>query len=264
MSFERTVILGAAVAMLLPAGLLSSCSVKEDRTECPCTLRVNLSRVDSGRLMERGYDKLHIGAGSFPDSPVQLEGMPEEVVYDMPRGALHLFALAAPDSCVSADGAVVVHEGSQFPEVYAYYMAGAIKRSRTDTVRLHKSWCTLEIRLMEAPAPHAAVEVSGTISGYDALGELVEGRFAARAMPDAGGVCAVRVPRQRDGSLRLSLEQGRAVSRTFAIGESILAQGYDWTADDLEDISIIVNLSSAQLAFSADLYDGIPGLDVVF
>lgn len=263
MSFETPVTLRAA-AVLLSVCLLSSCSVKEDRADCPCTLRINLSRVDRGRLMECGYDKLHIGAGSFPDSPVQLEGMPEEIVYDVPRGALHSFALAAPDSCVSADGSVAVLEGCQFPEVYSHYMLGTISRARTDTVRLHKSWCTLEIRLMETSVPHAAVEVSGTISGYDSLGELLEGRFAVRTVPDTDGVCTVRVPRQRDGSLRLSLEQDRSLSRTFAIGESILAQGYDWTAADLEDISILVNLSSARLAFSADLYDEIPGVEVVF
>lgn len=251
-----------ALGLALLSILSSACSVKEDRTPCPCTFRIDLSRVDAGILLAHGYDRLHVGVGGIPDTTVSIEGMPAELVYDVPRGALQSFVLAAPDTCVGVDGSVRVPPGSQFPEVYAHYMHGRISLALTDVVRLRKSYCLLEMLVTEAEPYRASLTVSGAVVGYDGGGGLLDGTFSVRVVPDGDGRCSVRIPRQADGSLRLTMDYGDSERRTFAIGEYILSSGYDWAAEDMEDISIKVSLSRAYLSFSTELFGETVGIEV--
>lgn len=257
----RPYVLAAVVVLAFIVTLPSGCTVQEDRSGCLCTFRVNLSCVDTEELLAHGHDMLHIGVKDAV--PVPLACLPEEMIYDVPRGEVSLFAVAAPDMYVEADGSVSVAPGEEFPEVYTYYMQGNISLVRTDTVFMHRNHCNLQIKLLEEDAFRSSLEVSGTVRGYDSAGGLVGGEFRVDVSPDGNGVCTVRIPRQADGSLRLTFDKGTAVQRTYAIGEYIISGGYDWTAPDLEDISVSVSLSRIRLEFSTQLYSETVRIDVV-
>lgn len=259
--FLQPYALATVMALAVAVTLSSGCTVLEDRTGCPCTFRVNLSRVDTEELLAHGHDVLHVGVKD--DVPVPLAYLPEEIIYDVPRGEVRLFAVAAPDMYVETDGTVAVAPGEEFPEVYTHYMQGLISLARTDTVFMHRNHCSLRIRLLEEDAFRSSLEVSGMVRGYDPAGGLLAGDFRVDVSPDGDGVCAVRIPRQADGSLRLTFDKGTDVQRTYAIGEYIIAGGYDWTAPDLEDISVSVSLSRIRLEFSTALYPETVHIDVV-
>ena len=62
------------------------------------------------------------------------------------------------------------------------------------------------------------------------------------------------LPVQMDGSLRLNvMAYDGTLLRSFALGEYILQSGYDWNAEDLEDIRIEVDIvHSSLLLYSSD------------
>ena len=51
----------------------------------------------------------------------------------------------------------------------------------------------------------------------------------------------MKVPRQMDASLMLEVEDENGISKSFAIGEYIMASGYDWNAEDLSDITVTLD-----------------------
>jgi hypothetical protein len=52
------------------------------------------------------------------------------------------------------------------------------------------------------------------------------------------------------------------IVRTFALGSYIAAAGYDWTAPDLEDLTLQVDISLTSVTFSTDLWSKTEEIDV--
>jgi hypothetical protein len=62
------------------------------------------------------------------------------------------------------------------------------------------------------------------------------------------------VPRQKDDSLELMIySEGKKIV-SFALGKYIADMGYDWTAEDLEDIKIEIDLVNKRIHLDSDLW----------
>ena len=85
--------------------------------------------------------------------------------------------------------------------------------------------------------------MEGAYGGWQPDGSPAPGTFSSRLLPGADGRAVLRLPRQGDDSLLLHIVFSDQVVRTFALGSYIAASGYDWTAPDIEDLTLHVDIS---------------------
>ena len=78
---------------------------------------------------------------------------------------------------------------------------------------------------------------------YDIDGNPSPGDFSCVAYPIDDGRAQVLLPRQLDSSLLLQVDDQAPHLKTFAIGEYLAAGGYDWTAEELSDVTVVLDYS---------------------
>ena len=126
------------------------------------------------------------------------------------------------------------------------------------------------------------IEVWGNVAGVSAWDLMpVKGDFRY-APVQKNGVYQVRVPRQEDNSLELVMVEmpdqvghdgrfpvgagddcERAVVDRLPLGEYIARSGYDWTAEDLADINVALDLEVQQVMITVSGWDGVVVMDIV-
>ncbi|MBQ7517353.1 MAG: hypothetical protein IJU13_02850 [Bacteroidales bacterium] len=233
---------------LLLAILLTACSVKENRNHCPCHLLLDVSEV-STELFDSLDVALDEGNGRAQRFPLCLSLLPPgPVAVDVAKGRLSLNVCAVENGAVwlSSIGDVMeIPQGEQCPPLFLHTaLLDARVEELTETVILHKSFCSLHIQMdgtdPSQPYPFS-LQVRGDVDGFDANGRPKDGLFNPYAYPTADGQCTVRVPRQKDDTLELLMCEDEVPLATFALGEYLKAGGYDWTAPDLADVSVRID-----------------------
>ena len=250
----------ASLALLQFLATCPGCSVKETRDLCPCQLQISFQEKDRPLLRDgvllllstednglKVSDTLRAEAG---------EGSPLAYNIPAPRGRVSVSVLYPADR-----DALTADEGDSFSRIYMdYAVIDALGEASSVEMTLHKRFC--EIRPEVADASRVAetlaeadvsgswtasgLEIRGNVTGYAPDGSVVEGKF--RSAVDG---CA-RVPRQVDNSLQLSILAENGITRTFALGNYIAESGYDWSAADLKDISIVIDYSRTVVTLRID------------
>jgi len=230
--------------LLIGLALLGSCvacSVKEERSSCPCLLTLDVEAPGDVRLMLEGR--------SFEMD----ETLPGDTVvtYSVPRPDVRICAVSG----VPWNNGIVIPQGEDCPEIYmGICRVGTNSYEAREKVPLHKSYCTLIMNFNGPPGWRPLpVTLLGEFCGYFPDGSPRPGafRYSTEPMPGgvatggSGGVCTVRLPRQRNSSLMLRLGD----EWTFALGEFIAESGYDWLSPDLDDICLDINVSLTQVTF---------------
>ena len=242
--------------------LVESCSVKEDRSECPCILTLDLSDVDYELLREAGLTEMGIivasESGICVRKSVSMEEAPQECVVAVPRSRVNLCAVCG-DGSSWKDSSMIVDEGKECPRYYALFDSfDTFQDEVSRKVVLHKNHCILTVRLKGSygvPSRRFSVTAEGDVCGFDMNGNPVPGPYHAVSKDSTDGVCCVCLPRQRDGSLSIQIRfPGSEDIRTFPLGDYILQSGYDWNALDLEDIDVEVDFSLTGVSFSIDTW----------
>ncbi len=114
---------------------------------------------------------------------------------------------------------------------------------------LHKQFAVVTVDLDESPWDAATCEIAvkGGINGIS-LTDLkpIKGSFYYEVPKDPGGFRTFRLPRQtRESAAELSLEL-RAPGgspQVFDLGEYLAGAGYDWQAEDLQDVVVKIRNS---------------------
>lgn len=254
-------------SFIVLASLCQGCSIKEDRADCPRIVVVDMSEVDAWPFIEDGCEKLQmglqsVGPGDYSSSlglALSPDGLPGECEFEAPREELRFYA-----QCCGGTLGALIPLGSDCPVVYGCTQDIDAGSDVTVPLQLHKQFCTINILFKEGPLPSCEYSVTGSVCGYDVFGQEVPGDFGYTLRPGSDGRCSVRVPRQADNSLRLRITGDGYVVRIFAIGEYIAQSGYDWTAEDLEDIDLTVSFTSATAAFEIDMWQKTVTIDVQF
>ena len=220
-------------AVLLTFAVFAGCSIRERRENCPCIVIVTCDEPVHMRL-----DCPQAGLLIEEELP---RGLP--VRFEMPR--LQFFYTFFSDCGAFFDGqGCYIPPGSESPPLRLMCgSAFAAGESVSLPVELRKSYCvlSLDVHSIAEPStsPLPSVTVSGNVCGWEWSGALRKGPFRVEKVPE-DGKCTICVPRQDDNSLLLSLEMG-GVRRTFALGELLASDGYDWSAPDLGDVSLYVD-----------------------
>ena len=211
--------------------LLSSCSVKEDRSGCPCWMTVEMPDLVGQDGEKVGQDgRSPVGAGDDGTIVLRLRGNSDEdevdysyqvtesvrvdaevLEYEVPRGSVGVSVIEMPDrvgydGIVGYDGDEIrIPVGEQMDSLYGYFRMFYTRcESVLCDVELHKEFCTVSFTLGdEGYVSPYDLEVWGNVAGVSAWDLMpLEGDFRFAPSPE-DGVYRVRVPRQLDASLEL-------------------------------------------------------------
>ena len=233
--------------ILLPLLLIPSCSVKENRAVCPCGLTLELAG-----LPVRPVVLSVVGEGYSWTEVVHAD---TALVLPVPKGEVAVSAVGG--ALAEGDGSVRIPEGEEAPPLYLYHADVSTEAEQVVLpVVLHKQFCTLALRFKGPPGygPPFEVAVAGFYGGWRPDGSPAPGPFSRRLLPGSDGGAVLRLPRQGDDSLLMHIVFSDQVVRTFALGSYIAAAGYDWSAPDLEDLTLTVDISLTSVTISSDLW----------
>ena len=199
--------------------------------------------------------------------------------YEVPRGAVGVSAVALcrdfstplrsarNDRLQSGNygDEIRVPVGEQMDSLYGFFkMYHTRCESVLCDVELHKEFCTVSFTLGEDgyTSPYD-IEVWGNVAGVSAWDLMpVQGDFRFAPSPE-DGVYRVRVPRQVDNLLELVMLEDSEIVDRLPLGEYIARSGYDWTAENLEDVHIALDLENQQVMITVSGWDGVVVMDIV-
>lgn len=254
----------------LSVSVLASCSIKEDRHDCPCLLSLDFSPVPesarTGRLLlsvtsDGGFalsDTLDLTAGDIHEIRV-------------PRSGVRVNLWSEDASGFIVDEGLVIPLGDDCPPVWMFSsFVDTDCETCTEQVNLRKNYCRLTVVTDDDDGGSFpfALGVYGNVDGYDALGSPRNGEFChyLTGQPDGvGGVSRIiSLPRQTDSSLQLDVSADAETLKTFALGNYIRQSGYDWTEPDLKDIVVRIDYANTGIVISVGAWEYSHDVDIEF
>lgn len=226
----------AFLAAMLAFG---SCSVKEDRSDCPCRLTVEAGKGTVLSAWYGGQKILDNHSGGIVDRMV-------------PRGIVEI---------VASEGRFCAEVGQQVDSLFAEHaLVDTDGETAGHSVNLQKSFATigLDFKDKEEGRIDYVLLVTGTVSGVDCRTlEPVDGLFrcSPEVLEDGRGY-RFRVPRQRDDSLTLVLSEKGETVDTIPLGVLIRKTGFDWTQGSLGDVAVVADLPASTFEVTVMAWDG--------
>lgn len=219
-----------------------SCTVLEDRTDCPCYLTIDLPDQ---------YERLFIDISSVDGFEVaeyvRPSSFPDGLILAVPRGRMRV--------SVSDRDDWIIPLGEDCPELYF-----AVDELDTDVEavtlepRMCKQYCTMTIVMDGAGERLPVMKVRGDVCGYDVFGQPLPGEFLHRLESSS-----LRVPRQRGPTLLL--EVGNTL--TLPVGLYLEEAGYDWNESDLQDVTLEIHSREAMVSVATDKWRKSLSFDLV-
>ena len=273
MQAGRTGMFWTAVSVIL-FGV--SCNVvMENRRECPCTLSVRLEGLPAYPVTLLVNDSVVGKAHADTTFHVWVET----------GGTATVTAVSGADPL--PDLQVRIPYGEASPPLYVFRgTADCTGESAFVQVHMQKHFCTLSLRfagLPEGAVPEGAnpqgasaiklategcapsdspvvVAIRGSVNGYSLVeGEPLQGAFRCRVQ-----ATSARIPRHRPGDpLWLDITLQDSVLRSFPLGTYLEKAGYDWTAPDLPDRDVEMDISVTSIRFRSDTWSTVCELDLV-
>ncbi len=263
-----SVLLIAATAVLC-----MGCSIKEDRSLCPCALVLDFSGV-AENVAE--FAEVYISAADgflYSDTEAYANICSDETagsvrrIYNakVPKTSLSLSVVSGDGHFYSQGRGISIPLGEECPPVYMHYSEmNAAMEKYDETVRMYKDYCRITVRMLSASGDYPfSLTVKGNICGYSPDRSVVEGDFSFTFVPASDGTGSVRVPRQTDDSLILQIRDGNRVLREFALGEYVAESGYDWEAENLSDVEIAIDYANSNITVKVEGWSDIFEYDVV-
>lgn len=253
------------IELFLVIASFSSCTVLEDRGECPCYLNFAHKGFNPGSY-EGTMEVVVFGEKLVSDgvhSVSRLKDGTDEI--PVPKGIVRMGGIGGLSSGRVLDSLMVIPAGSDCDPIYAFsstaeafgevaYVCG--------TIRKNHSVIRIVMENSSGDVYPFSVRLRSNVSGMNLLTlEPVEGLFSHNASKEAEGVFSMRLPRQKDDSLVLEILKADGSEEKIdelPLGTYLVdGLGYDWTALDLADINVYINYSRSII--SVNVSDWGPG-----
>ena len=247
----------AIIVGILGLMALCSCSVKEDRSDCPCWLTVDLSETNGAYVQLKAWCPAPVFSESIPRS--QRNAFHE---YRVPRGQVRLSAYRETPGLFLEGEVLSITEGSQMDSLFACTsLVDTDAEFAHETILLHKNFATVSVIFKDEENGRPAdcrLDVSGTVAGVDVRTlEPIPGRFSCTAEEPLEGGFAFRVPRQMDADLNAALYSHDGIlMESYPVGWLIQQAGFDWSKTDLSDVEILVDTPTASFTITVKEWDG--------
>ena len=239
---------------------ISACSVKEDRNPCPCLLELDIDGPE--RIRSLPVDILVTSKEDFVLHDT-LEFWKEEGLYSIsvPRAELHVRAWCGGGRYVSEEG-LRIPKGNECPRIYMHdsdvFPEGEYHK---ENVYLKKNHCVLTILKEGEEGDFSGMVLKGNVAGYDEVGRPVRGDFEFCPEDSGEGYEAV-LPRQTDDSLMLELEDAKGNRIAFSLGRYIEASGYDWSAPELDDVTVTLDYALTEIILNINGWESVYRYDI--
>lgn len=224
--------------------VLGGCCIKEDRTGCPANVHLSLS---DRALFIAGNTPVRVSlSDGSRTSSVTLSAYSPECWESVERGVVSVAGI------LENGAGTFVTMGEQSDSLWAF--AGdhvVVGEEEEIVVELHKRFATIYISFDEGiDTDRYTIMVRGDVGGTDLTRMTpMEGDFICElAVEDHAS--SVRVPAQGPGSglkLQFSDPATGEISWDWDLAAELAAKGYDWNADDLQDIRVEVRLLPMEL-----------------
>lgn len=119
---------------------------------------------------------------------------------------------------------------------------------------MHKHFCRITMTFITDMTSNYAVMMKSAWCGLHCSGKPMEGNYSCRLSFDRAGVAVFDVPRQGDASLLLEILREGAMTRSYALGNILVDNGYDWMAEDLEDMTISVDYAASVIRINSSAW----------
>jgi len=220
-----------------------SCSVKEDRTGCPCLLTVVSDRQEDAAVCAFIYD--------LPEKIDEEVLSPAESGIEcvVPRKELQVSYVSCPGMMPPENEMYKIPFGRECDSLFASsHVVDCNGETAVDTLRLYKNFCSL-VGVVVGGSGFGSVAAVGNVCGVTIPElRLVEGAFRFEPQVDPAGQFRMRLPRQKDGSLTMEFyDDGGKLLWTYPLGVKMGEQGYDWSALNLSDIALAIDVSKFEV-----------------
>lgn len=247
-------IINAALMTLL--SVTGGCTVKEDRSACPCNLTVLFTGSSSTRsdVSLIGWDSQE----RFKDNvDVNENGPLWSRTVD--KGLFTLSCYRGKEALTEGHYSIIP-EGKQADSLYAYHtLVNATGENASAEVSFFKQFATvyIDIRKSAVRMQDFTFTVRGNTCGTDLLDfSPVKGVFSYSATASKGNWwVSFRIPRQIDNGLVLNVKENNGRDRDYPLGEVIAAKGYDWDELELSDIYIMIDLVFSSVSVSIGVWE---------
>lgn len=258
----KKMIMNMTFAFMASASVLSGCSIKENRADCPCRLVLDFSEVDTTVVNSAHVNMVHLSQTIVDKELGPTEYFPN-CSFSVPRSDLYLNVYSGTGGCLVRGKGIVIPYGEECPLVY---MHSRTLEAGSDNVRevisMDKNHCLVSIGIEKDDELDYGLCVKGNVSGYGLDGNPVSGDFSYVPDKDEDGLYVAVIPRQIDSSLILEIDDGSDVIKSFALGEYIVAGGYDWAAASLDDISVSIDWALTHIRFTVQGWDWIEEYEI--
>lgn len=244
----------SVVATMLLFPLLLSCSVKEDRSVCPCYLNVNIDTY----VVKDGYPAVMVQI--LGKSLIQNTVVPREYEFggynlQVPKCINQVSVIGGLQNSIIDGDTLKIAEGKEPGPLFLFNEVvdcnGELAYSRALP---NRKWCDIHIILVgEEDAENFEHDIFLTAE-CNALrissGLPIEGEYRVPVRRLQSGDLVVTLPRQKSNSLKLDFfEKDDTHSPVYNVnlGREMEKQGYDWNKDNLDDVYVYVDYSKLKV-----------------
>ena len=252
---------GFRLSSCLLAALLcaASCSVREDRSGCPCVLVVDLSdALDEARTPPAWWDKglslaLFREGRCFKQAAFRYEDAGPEWECRVEQGDIGVAGVLGLDAGLTAGTQVQYPEGCESDALYVSSQIvpcyGEEARTRLE---LYKQFSRVTIEGLETFS--ASMQVTAVCNGLDLLTrQALEGPFRYPLSCGEDGRCHFRLPRQASDEVRILLLDAQGhLDNAIPLGAYMTEAGYDWDAPSLSDVLVRIDYVTESISVTVD------------
>ena len=236
---------------VLPILLAATCSVKEDRGDCPCVLTVDTQEAVEGDMV---LNIVHQAEGIVCQE--EIGSYQGSFSAEVPKGVVCVTAFGNYEGWeISADGLQIsLSEGLEPGRIYAHSdLVECYGEKAWDSIVMYKQWCTLTVVLDAAGNwEDCSFTLEGKWNGF-----LVEdfsataGSFSCPMALTSEGTVEARATRQGDDSLVIRISQDGQTDRLRAVGKAMAEAGYNWGAPSLDDATVLLSDCAVEVDLNA-------------
>lgn len=243
-----------AAALLLAA----SCSIKEDRSPCPCWLSIDFSRCPKMSVTVAAWAEDEIFSERIASDDYKEPGSYEKTV---PKGWVSTSVIKGEREMQRNAERLIIPLGHDADSIYAHASAiECLGEFAKDTAVLHKQFARVFMSV-EIPEGHEypySLVISSDVCGMD-MRDLspIEGEFCIDLVMGEDNIGMFCLPRQKEdgGDLKMLIYYQQELIETIPLADWINQMGYNWLKKDLDDIYIGVDYAKAEVSISIKGWD---------
>ena len=243
------------IMMLAAIAAVPACSIKEDRSSCPCMLTVDFPAA-AAKVMMNCWSQGH----RIIDDVLEPDGEKCIRKYHVPKGSCTVSAIKGYEGLEVSGEVLLIPEGKQMACLYACASDVATDGETAEySVDFKKNYVKVSLCFSDSETglcPYDLI-VRSNVAGLEMrLLAPVIGTFTCTPEIVDGKGYQFIIPRQLDETLSIDLMRGTEIYDTITLGRIIASSGYDWTAEALADIDFVIDLSKREISITVSGWDG--------